>query len=89
MFLNMLKKESCPHLSTGMSISNYKCKYPTTITAYYLSAVRAMLFSWVYNSIAPGCEWLYLSTATLNKKLVKVGHMGIKGGSSLVNHLVD
>ncbi len=26
---------------------------------------------------------------TLNKKLVKVGHMGIKGGSSLVNHLVD
>ncbi len=26
---------------------------------------------------------------TLNKKLVKVGHVGIKGGSSLVNHLVD
>ena len=25
----------------------------------------------------------------LNKKLVKVGHVGIKGGSSLVNHLVD
>ena len=24
----------------------------------------------------------------LNKKLVKVGHMGIKGGSSFVNHLV-
>ena len=26
---------------------------------------------------------------TLNKKLVKVGHMGMKGASSLVNHLVD
>ncbi len=26
---------------------------------------------------------------TLNKKIVKVGHVGIKGGSSLVNHLVD
>ena len=25
----------------------------------------------------------------LNKKLVEVGHMGIKGGSSLVNPLVD
>ena len=25
---------------------------------------------------------------TLNKKLAKVGHVGIKGGSSLVNHLV-
>ncbi len=26
---------------------------------------------------------------TLNKKLVEVSHMGIKGGSSLVNRLVD
>ncbi len=26
---------------------------------------------------------------TLNKKLVEVGHMGMKGASSLVNHLVD
>ncbi len=26
---------------------------------------------------------------TLNKKLVEVGHMGIKGGPALVNHLVD
>ncbi len=25
----------------------------------------------------------------LNKKLLKVGHVGSKGGSSLVNHLVD
>ena len=27
--------------------------------------------------------------STLNKKFVKDGHVGIKGGSSLVNHLVD
>ncbi len=26
---------------------------------------------------------------TLNKKLAKLGHVGIKGGSPLVNHLVD
>ncbi len=26
---------------------------------------------------------------TLNKKLIEVGQMGIKGGSSLVKHLVD
>ncbi len=31
-----------------------------------------------------GIEWY-----TLNKKLVKVGQVVIKGGSSLVNHLVD
>ncbi len=29
------------------------------------------------------------TTSTLNKKLVGVSHMGIKGGSSLVNRLVD
>ena len=29
------------------------------------------------------------SRYTLNKKLVKVGQMGIKGASSLVNPLVD
>ncbi len=29
------------------------------------------------------------SVNTLNKKLVKVGQVGSKGGSSLVNHLVD
>ena len=34
--------------------------------------------------------WLSLTIHhTLNKKLVKVSHMDIKGGSSLVNHLVD
>ena len=30
-----------------------------------------------------------IPTYNLNKKLVEVGHMGIKGASSLVNQLVD
>ncbi len=31
----------------------------------------------------------YVLSVTLNKKLVEVSHMGIKGGSSLVNRFVD
>ncbi len=45
--------------------------------AYFHASSRTLLQNYLLN--------IY----TLNKKLVKVGHVGIKVGSSLVNHLVD
>ena len=59
----------------GNNASNEENTKDTDLT---LDNISKMLFSF---------EILY--TYTLNKKLVEVSHMGIKGGSSLVNRLVD